>query len=176
MKSFKSFFIEETYPMVYLDMDGVLCDFQKYFPEQWYDHIVMKSIMEKHHEEIEKFYENLEFLNGGKEIVNFLKKNRIPYSILSAPFSPYDKESIAGKKKWIKKYGFSKISAFFCKACDKWRFAKTEGVSNILVDDSAKNIREWQLSGGIGLLHTDPLFKNTLKNLENYLDISFWKI
>jgi hypothetical protein len=36
---------------------------------------------------------------------------------------------------------------------DKQKFAKTNGVPNILIDDWGMNIDEWKAAGGIGIKH-----------------------
>ena len=47
---------------------------------------------------------------------------------------------------------------------DKQKYAVTDGVQNILIDDYLKNIREWEAAGGIGIWHTDASKTiNTLK-------------
>ena len=36
---------------------------------------------------------------------------------------------------------------------EKQKYAKKNGVPNILIDDWKKNIVEWEAAGGIGILH-----------------------
>ena len=47
---------------------------------------------------------------------------------------------------------------------DKQKYAMSDGVANILIDDYIKNIREWEAQGGIGIHHTSA--KNTINSLK----------
>ena len=110
MKSFKEFMkeieAEKGKPMVFLDMDGVLADF---FSELWDMYQAQKN--EDAWENIKReltpaqqnklvnsienasdFFANLGMLEGGKKVLEYLNKNNIPFTILSAPIRGEKKE------------------------------------------------------------------------------------
>ena len=76
--------------------------------------------------------------------------------VLSA-FTGRDPTSKVGKMKWLKKNtGFKRANVHLVLRSQKKSYAKTkEEKPNVLIDDYAKNIKEWEASGGIGILHTD---------------------
>lgn len=151
-------------PHVYLDMDGVQADFATAVTEKiGMDHEEAKH---KTEEEIEKlanssakevsdFFANLNQLPGGKKITDWLNKNNIPYTILSAPLrGKYEAASKEGKLIWLKKHTPSAASGAIFKH-NKHEHAVEKGVQNILIDDYGVKIRAWNESGGIGIKHED---------------------
>ena len=151
-------------PHVYLDMDGVQADFDgevtkrlgmsrdeaKHKTEE-----EIEQLAHGHPEEVYNFFANLEQLSGGKKITDWLRQNKIPYTILSAPLrGPYTQSSIDGKRSWLKKHTPWAVSdAIFTH--DKHKYAVTNGVSNILIDDYGVKIKAWHEAGGIAIKHED---------------------
>lgn len=167
--------LENNMPHLFLDMDGVQADFfGKWAEEHNVEHYKYIPHFEKAIEElansnpdrVREFFSTLEPLPGGKVIVNWLKTNRIPFTVLSAPLrGPYYKDSIQGKKEWLDKYlpGYSSTAIF---TRDKYKFAKINGVTNVLVDDFGKYINEWVEAGGIGVKHENENTNRTIQRLE----------
>ena len=167
-------------PHLYLDMDGVQADF---FGEWARHHNVptYKNIPNREEaidilansspEQVYKFFRELPHLEGGMEIIRWLKSNRIPFTVLSAPLKgPYTQASIKAKKDWLDEYnpGTSDKAIF---TGDKYLYATKNGMPNVLVDDFGKYIMAWREAGGIGIKHDDATTANTIKQLEKiYLD------
>jgi 5'(3')-deoxyribonucleotidase len=136
-------------PHIYVDMDGVLCDFDKSFVK--YDNDISK-LANSGSKEIEYFFANLRYLPDGSELVDYLKSNNLKFTILSSPLRPPERNSsIRGKKTWLKRY---LPSHYHNSIFDSEKYAHcTKG--DILIDDMSKNIDPWIKCGGIGILHTN---------------------
>lgn len=170
-------------PHLYLDMDGVQSDF---FGEWARHHNVpdYKEIPNRENaidllahsspKQVYKFFRELPVLVDGMKIVKFLKRNKIPFTILSAPIiGPYSKYSIKGKKDWLDEHnpGTSSNAIF---TIDKFLYATKNNTSNVLIDDYGKNINAWNNAGGIGIKHEDGNSDDTINKLKqiysNYLN------
>lgn len=167
-------------PHVFLDMDGVQCDFAGAVE----DAIGMShdEAKQKTEDEIERlahsspkavydFFANLKQLPGGKKITDWLNSNNISYTILSAPLrGPYAKSSIMGKQAWLAKHTPNAVKGAIFKH-DKYEHALDGGRPNILIDDYHKKITAWNKAGGIGIQHEDETkvpgaAERTIKRLE----------
>lgn len=151
-------------PHLYLDMDGVQADFfgawsKRSGVNHW------KAIANKEEEinelahssakQVYDFFYNLEPLSGGMEVIRWLRKNNIPYTVLSAPLrGPYKEASVQAKKDWLDKYhpGSSAKAIFTDK---KFKHAMDGSRSNVLVDDFGKYLSAWATNGGIAVKHED---------------------
>jgi 5'(3')-deoxyribonucleotidase len=151
-------------PHLYLDMDGVQADFfgawaDKHNVSHW------KAIQDKEGEieelanstpeQVYGFFRNLRLLNGGKEIIDWIQKHNIPYTVLSAPLrGPYADDSKRGKRDWLDEHhpGSSESAIF---TSQKQKYAVTDGVANVLVDDFGPYIQKWIDAGGIPVKHED---------------------
>ncbi len=140
---------------IYVDMDGVLVDFDLklkeifgYLPtkldkEQW--EIISNSGP--------KWWVSLKWMPDGKELWNYLKAYK-PI-LLTSPSK--HKHSRLGKKIWI----FNNIgSTPFIIDSDKAKYAQP---GDILIDDRKENISKWEEAGGIGVLHS-----NTRDTIEKF--------
>jgi hypothetical protein len=151
-------------PHVYLDMDGVQADFfGAWSKKSGVDH--WKAIGDKEKEieelahssakEVYDFFYNLKPLSGGMEVISWLRKNKIPYTVLSAPLrGPYKDASVKAKKDWLDKYhpGSSGSAIFTDK---KFQHAMDGGRPNVLIDDFGKYLGAWSDAGGIAVKHED---------------------
>lgn len=175
-------------PHLYLDMDGVQADFfGAWSKRSGVDH--WKAIADKESEinelahssakEVYEFFRNLKPLSGGMMVVNWLKQNKIPYTVLSAPLrGPYSDASIKAKQDWLAQYNPSGSgNAIFTQ--NKATYAMKNGVPQVLVDDFGKYLNAWSGAGGIAVKHEDQYEdsntgENTIKELEKiyrpYLD------
>jgi 5'(3')-deoxyribonucleotidase len=146
---------------VFLDMDGVICDFigdvRKVHPdmEDWApDEKLWPAVCA-----IPNFWENMSWMPDGKELWNYLKKFEV--IILSAP-TRNDLRSPSGKLKWIHdNLGFD-TNFIFTRTGKKKLLARPD---SILIDDLGGTIKNWNEAGGIGIQHKNA--KETIAILEN---------
>jgi len=166
---------EQKMPHLYLDMDGVQADFFGAWadmhnvphykaisnPEQAIEELANSSP-----EQVYQFFRDLKPLTGGMRIVMWLKDNKIPYTVLSAPLrGPYAQYSIDGKKDWLDQYnpGTSGDAMFTSK---KFKYAMQDGEPNVLVDDFGRYLDAWSNAGGIAVKHEDSNTAHTIHELE----------
>ena len=145
----------EELPDIYCDMDQVLCNFMKGADEAVGGSFVQapKDIRWGKINQTKGFWANLEWMPGGKRLWHFI--SRYDTYILSA-YSGRDPNSKNGKLKWLaKNTKVKKGNINLVVRSHKQKYAMTDGKPNILIDDYAKNITEWENKGGIGVHHTD---------------------
>jgi len=142
-------------PIIYCDMDEVLCAFMK-GAERAIGSDFVSSDKEKRWSIIsntKNFWANLDWMPGAKRLYDFII--RYESRILSA-YSNRDGNSKIGKMKWLKKNTkFKNADINLVMRSQKQVYAMTEGKPNVLIDDYIKNIKEWEAKGGIGIHHTD---------------------
>ena len=160
-------------PHLYLDMDGVQADFFTQWAH-WHNKKFGMSHVERYKdigskeqreqsiaelsaegpEFIERFFATLPTLPGGQKLIRWIRTNKIPFTVLSAPLRGMNAPSIAGKKTWLAAHNPGTAdSAIF--TGQKERLAMAGGHPNVLVDDYKKYINAWNAAGGIGLLYRD---------------------
>lgn len=175
MKISQLFEDKQPIPHLYLDMDGVQADF---FGEWARHHNVpdykdipnreqaIELLAHSNPQRVYKFFRELPLLPEGKKLIQWLKTNKIPFTVLSAPLTgPYSKYSIKGKKDWLDQYnpGTSQDAIF---TGDKFLYATKNGEPNVLVDDFGKYINAWREAGGIGVQHQEGMLSSTISQLE----------
>jgi 5'(3')-deoxyribonucleotidase len=164
---------QATMPHLYLDMDGVQADFfgawaDKHGVSHW------KAIQDKEGEieqlanstpeQVYSFFRNLRPLPGGMKIIEWLKTNNIPFTILSAPLrGPYADTSKQAKKDWLDEHnpGTSETAIF---TSQKHKYAVNDGVANVLVDDFGPYCQKFSDAGGIVVKHEDESEVSTAAN------------
>ena len=136
---------------VFLDMDGVLTDFEKAVTQigaqsglgddaSEEDKIKMYKKIEDAGEE---FWSTMEWKEDGRQLWEALRKfNPI---LLSAP--GFFRGSVSGKKMWVKN-NMPGVQLYI--ENDKYKYAEPDA---ILIDDMEKNVEAWKEAGGIGILH-----------------------
>ena len=163
--------------MVYLDMDGVLCEFEKAFHEisgvqcqEYEGEHGTKKYWELILEHGTGFWENMDPTPDMEELKHFVFSNFLRIGILSSSGKKEHGSNIPtqGKIKFLRRHGFlthiPKSNIIITgSAQDKKNYAWG---NKILVDDYDKNIRSWKGAGGIGILHTSA--RNTVKELNRY--------
>ena len=159
-------------PQIYCDLDQVLVNFLGGAKKALRDAGVEAEFHAKDQhlekdqkwemlKQVPKFWANLEPMPDGMTLWKFIKQYD-PY-ILSTP-SRRMPRSIPEKREWIRKHLGSVSKIYLVPRERKQDYAKNEsGRPNVLIDDYAKNIEEWEAKGGIGVRHINSL--NTISQL-----------
>lgn len=154
--SFKRFFTENSEQSditVYCDMDGVLADFisgsKKYTP----------NFKNEWHKLPPDFFLHLGKLAGADKLMNFLRSKFKNVYILSAAPKKHRGEisarAAADKREWMNtNFKFNTDNIIIGTRQEKQQYARNNK-NNILIDDLSENIKEWEASGGTGILYTD---------------------
>ena len=162
-------------PHLYLDMDGVQADFfgawanrhgLKHYKEIPHPEDAINELAHSGPDQVYDFFHELQPLQGGMKIIEWLHKNKIPFTVLSAPLrGPYSKNSIEAKKDWLDKHNpGTSNNAIFTSA--KYKYAKKGDEPNVLVDDFGKYLDAWDNAGGIAVKHEDSNTQHTISELE----------
>jgi beta-phosphoglucomutase-like phosphatase (HAD superfamily) len=153
---------------IYLDMDGVIADFDKRYIElfnittkqserdkkwvQFFD----KFIEEKH-------FATLDLMPEAVELMDYLKSTGIPIIILSSTSSENRDDKIRPQKmEWLKKHKIDFPVILVPGARLKKDYATPD---SILIDDTSKNIDDWRREGGIGILYENLLHTRIIMSM-----------
>jgi len=145
---------------IYLDMDGVIADFDQRFQslsgmnptefENTYGKQEFWDFIDEKHKIA--FWVGIPVMGGAQQLVDYVSK--YPYEILTAPSTK--KQSLLGKNLWVKNhidlFG-SKPKINFKKAKNKHLVKPNLTKNDILIDDRADTIDRWNTAGGTGILY-----------------------
>ena len=145
---------------IYLDMDGVIADFDKHYKELY-------RMSPRDADEKKEFYKlfdhfianehfaKLPMMQDAQTLLNFLDSTGIPVEILSSTSSEKRHEPIAKQKtEWLHVHGIHHPINLVPGKRLKRNFSNP---NSILIDDTAQNIDQWRAEGGVGILHTDAM-------------------
>ena len=142
-------------PEIYCDLDEVLVDFRRGANAAVGGDFAKTDKDERWNKvnQTKGFWANLNWKSNAKRLHDFIIRYN-PH-VLSA-YTGRDFTSKVGKIKWLKKNtGFKRGNIHLVLRSQKKSYATTNEKPNILIDDYDKNIREWEVAGGIGILHTN---------------------
>lgn len=165
--------LESKMPHLYLDMDGVQADLFQRVAElenvpHWDDiadqNEAITRLSLKGHKSVYDLFRNLNPLPGGQVIIKWLRDNKIPFTVLSAPLRNENQASIEGKRDWLDQHnpGTSQDAIFTQR---KFKYAVTDGQPNVLVDDFNYYLNSWAEAGGIAVKHSDATTDHTIMQL-----------
>lgn len=157
----------------YVDMDGVLADFEGYF-KQLFD-INSDSIEDRKMWELienygkSKFFEELPWMSNGKDLWNFISNNFMRVKILSAigKSDATDRQTTKGKRSWLAKHIPSLRDQDIIFVENKYKKQYYSKPNDIIIDDRPVVIEEWNKRGGIGILNINA--RDTIKKLQKYI-------
>lgn len=158
---------------VYVDMDGVIADFDKGIqnitgrsinninePEMW-------AAIDAHGKA--KFFGELQWMAGGKELWRFVTDNFLKVKILSAlgKTDHIDKQTTRGKLEWLRHNIPTLQLDDIILVQNKYRKKHYCKSGDIIIDDTPVVIEEWQRKGGVGILHRTAA--ETIAKLRQYV-------
>ena len=164
--------MRKIYPKLYLDLDGVQCDFNGAIQkarESRFKNIedieeIITGISHEGSESVRKLFAELEPLSEGTMIREWCGINFVPFTVLSAPMRGELHASIQGKREWLDAHvPGSSYDALFTNM--KHKFAMSDGTPNVLVDDYSPNLQAWTDAGGIAIKHRQGMIESTLEQL-----------
>lgn len=157
---------------LYMDLDGVLCNFEKAYREMWhefeYDRKRFKAaVLER------SIFTNLEKMPGAEpllQMMKYLRDNKgVNVEILTSTGSS-DPAMIAAatqqKTHWLEKHGIAYKTNFVNNKPQKARFANK---LSILVDDSIGCIDPFNAAGGYGVHHHHETVFDTKETVYNII-------
>ena len=152
---------EESEYKVYLDMDGVLADFDQRFRdisgmeprefENKYGRKAFWNLIDEEHKI--KFWVGIKPMDGASVLVNAVKDYN--YELLTSPSSK--KQSYLGKILWVRNHTGdvfpSKPRINFKRAKEKHEVKPQLSQTDILIDDREDTIGRWNAAGGTGIVY-----------------------
>ena len=147
---------------IFFDMDGVLADFNRGIKElcslpplkQESEDKAADDRMWDAVRDTEHFYDRLELMPGAEEMFRLLyEKYSSCCEILTAIPKAERKIANAGEDKirWVRRLLSEDIPVHIVYKEEKKNYCT--GKDCILIDDYARNIKEWEAFGGTGILH-----------------------
>jgi hypothetical protein len=146
---------------VYLDMDGVLADFDQRFRdlsgmepsdfESKYGRKAFWNLIDEEHKI--KFWVGIKPMDGASALVDAVKD--YDYELLTSPSAK--KQSYLGKRLWVRNHIGnvfpSKPIINFKKAKEKHQIKSELSKTDILIDDREDTIGRWNAAGGTGIVY-----------------------
>ena len=121
------------------------------------------------------FFRELDPLSDGiGDLWSFLNSTGYDVHLLTAPINARSTTTLgdagSGKRDWAKMWlSPSPKSVIVTPADSKQLFAVTDGLKNVIIDDRAATIDQWNAAGGIAILHEPGNSSKTIKELKNIL-------
>jgi hypothetical protein len=172
--------MEDTKPIVYLDMDGVLADFfggvEKLYGVSHWKELTADKSKDLKKEVIDRitgtdFFATLPKFPTADGLIDMVKKfTGGTFSINTSPLRGDHENSGKYKKVWISNNIETPAEIIVTGRKETYAKDKASGTPNILIDDRPINIQKWQAAGGYGILYQanrDPLSK-VQQALEKY--------
>lgn len=157
---------------LFIDLDDTLCDFNRYFKERTgisiYRFIAKNGIFSYEYAltetigNINRFWENIPIMHDAIILWHYIRKYNPTILTSITSYEPHRSNAIKGKTRWVYTNLGPNINILFSNMVlerkmfsDKHIFCKNS--TDILIDDSKRNITNWNNSGGKGILHTNAI-------------------
>lgn len=149
---------------LYLDMDGVIADFNKtylkYDPKKEDRKRFRQSVMEyKIFEELDLMPDALQLLNHVKQVKTMMNVHVEILTSMGTHDPIQGKEAARQKQVWLNKHGITYKANFVRSKQEKSNYATP---TSILIDDSIGCISPFNAKGGHGILHTNAADTNKI--------------
>lgn len=164
--------------ILYLDMDGVLVDFEGGF-KRMSGGMNLKQFAQANSDQAARnqyleagmtFWTGLDWIQGGKELWDASIRLFDRVAILSSAGTTDEAKAEVvemGKRTWLKKNIPSLMPERIFIVRGKHRKQEFAAKNSILVDDIGVTIKQWNQAGGFGILHNSAHYKKTVEDLED---------
>ena len=157
--------------MIYLDMDGVLCNFERRYFELYGE--LPGSMRDRKEFSVHwehfiqtKQFETLDWYPGAQKLLEYCFATGIPIEVLtSSGGNKYHDLVESHKKVWLESHGLGMLKANV--VAGRKNKAKFATPNRILIDDTPDVIDSYNAAGGLGILHKEVV--NTLLYLDKLL-------
>jgi hypothetical protein len=165
----------DTKITLYLDMDGVLSNFEKAYRAMWNE---FKFDRERFREAVmeRKIFSHLELMPNADKFLAKIREIESGYGshlnieMLTSVGTHRTDMGNAGreqKTEWLLRHDINYKPNFVCSKPEKANYA---GSRKLLVDDHSGCIDPFNAAGGVGLLHLDDNYLDTVDRIYWYLD------
>lgn len=155
---------------IYLDMDGVIANFE----HRYYEMYGITPRAAEKHKEFDRYFDefiekegfkNLMLMPGAILLLKYLENIDTPTEILSSTANEKRYSAISKQKmEWLDYYNITFKTNFVPGKRHKSKFATP---NSIIIDDTPYVIEKWIEAGGIAIHHTTA--NSTLAQLRNYI-------
>ncbi len=162
---------DENLPSIFLDLDGVLADFDKRACEVLngechyrYDFIHGGDALWAQLHAVPDFFTSFDPMPDAMILWNAVKHLN-PVILTAVPKTNGDRVA-EQKKRWIDKYLGAHVKSICCRTEDKPLYS---GPGRVLVDDRSVNKARWEQAGGHFILHNKAVFTNAALHRLGYI-------